>query len=200
MPHHSQPRQHCDRCGLKNHTRDKCWHKDKESINCGKTGHLKSQCHSKKEMGRGNHNCGNYVQEELPNVTELDTAVFQVTKGALRSSGDNPIMVPVVIEGVSLKMELDTGAAVSIVSYVDYLKYFSHIPLSTTTRQLHVYSGSGLVVAGEITVTVKYKAQECQLPLIIVKANKEAPDLFGRSWLQVIKLDCPTIFSQGTHV
>ena len=199
MPNQSQPRQHCDRCGLKNHTRDKCWHKDKECLNCGKTGHIKSQCRSKKETGRRNPNRTNYVQEEeLPKVTELDTAVFRVTKKT--QLGDKPIIVPVVIEGVAIEMELDTGAAVTIVSYVDYLKYFCHIPLSTTTRQLHVYLGSPLEVAGEITVKVKYNAQECQLPMLVVKADKETPPLFGRSWLRVIKLDWPTIFSQGTHV
>ena len=36
--------------------------------------------------------------------------------------GEKPITIPVVIEGVPLEMELDTGAAVSIVSYIDYLK------------------------------------------------------------------------------
>ena len=130
----------------------------------------------------------------------MDTAVFRVTKTTPQSVGDKSINVPVVIEGVALEMELDTGAAVSIVSYADYLKYFCHIPLSTTTKQLHVYSGSPLVVAGEITVKVKYNAQEYQLPMLVVKADKEAPPLFGRSWLRVIKLDWPTIFSQGTHV
>ena len=63
----------------------------------------------------------------------------------------------------------------SIVSYVDYLQYFCHIPLSTTTRQLYVYSGSPLVVAGEIT-------------MLVVKADKQALPLFGRSWLRVIKV------------
>ena len=126
MPNQSQPRQHCDRCGLKNHTRDKCWHKDKECLNCGKTGHLKSQCGSK-ETGHRNPNCTNYVQEEeLPEVTELDTTVFRVTKKT--QLGDKPIMVSVVIEGVAMEMELDTGAAVTIVSYVNYLKYFVTFP------------------------------------------------------------------------
>ena len=139
----------------------------------------------------------NYVQEdESTKATELDTAVFRVSKETPQSLGDKPIIVPVVIKGVALEMELDTGAAVSIV----YLKYFCHIPLSTTTRQLHVYSGSPLVVAGEITVKVKYNTRECQLPMLVVKAEKQAPPLFGRSWLRVIKLDWPSIFSQGTHV
>ena len=106
----------------------------------------------------------NYAQEdESTNATELDAAVFRVSKETPQSLGDKPIIVPVVIEGVALEMELDTGAAVSIVSYVDYLQYFCHIPLSTTTRQLHVYSGSPLVVAGEITMLVVNRHQPIML-------------------------------------
>ena len=71
--------------------------------------------------------------------------------------------------------------------------------MSDTTRHLHVYSGSPLEVAGEITVSVKYNLQEHQLPLVVVKTEEEAPPLFGRSWLRVIKLDWPRIFSQGVH-
>ena len=144
-PNQSQLRQYCDRCGLKNHTRDKCWHKDKECCNCGKIGHLKSQCQSRKETGHNNPNRTNYVQEkESVDVPELDAAVFRVTKNSSKAEGNKPIIVPVIIEGVLLEIELDTGAAVSMVSYVDYLKYFCHIPLSVTTKQLHGYSGSSL--------------------------------------------------------
>ena len=57
-----------------------------------------SQCHSKKETGCRNPNHTNYVQEdELPDVTELDTAVFRVTKKQTPQLGDKPIIVPVVI-------------------------------------------------------------------------------------------------------
>ena len=50
-------------------------------MNCGKTGHLKSQCRSKKETGHSNPNRMNYVQEdESTNATELDAAVFRVSK------------------------------------------------------------------------------------------------------------------------
>ena len=89
----AQPRQYCDRCGLKNHTRDKCWHKDKKCLKCGNPGHLKSQCRSKKETGRGNPNRTNYVQEEeSSNVTDLDTAVLELRRQHLSQWETNPLM------------------------------------------------------------------------------------------------------------
>ena len=166
MPRQSQPRQPCDRCGLKNYTRDKCWYRDKECFNCGKVGHLKSECRSEKRTRRNPQNVSNpshthYVEQtDHPNETEFETAIFEVTEKTPESSATKPYMVTVEIEGISLELELDTGAAVSIVSYTDNTKYFCHIPLSDTTRHLHVYSGSPLQVAGEIIVSVKYNTQE----------------------------------------
>ena len=85
------------------------------------------------------------------------------------------------IEGMQLEFELDTGAAVSIVSYTDYCRYFGHIPLSKSSRALHVYTGTPLKIAGEIHVKVKYTNQEYKLPLVLVKVDgdKGAPPLFG---------------------
>ena len=101
----------------------------------GKIGHLQSQCRNKKQTGHNNPSRTNYVQEEeLIDVPELDAAVFRVTKNSSKAVGVKPIIIPVVIEGVPLEMELDTGAAVSIVSYIDYLKHFCHVPLSATTN------------------------------------------------------------------
>ena len=189
MPHQPQARQPCDRCGLKNHTRDKCWYRDKECFNCGKVGHLKVECRSEKRTRHNPQNVSNlsrthYVEQtDHPNETEFETAIFGVTERTPESSATKPYTVPVEIEGISLELELDMGVAVSIVSYTDYNKYFCHIPLSYTTRHLHVYLGSPLQVAGEIIVSVKYNRQEYKLPLVVVKTQEEAPPLFGRSWL-----------------
>ena len=130
MPRQAQARQPCDRCGLKNHTRDKCWYKDKECFKCGKVGHLKSECRSVKKQTRNPQNVPSparthYVEQtEQPDTTELtewDAAIFGVIEKSPEATEHKPITVPVDIEGISLILELDTGAAVSIVSYSDYL-------------------------------------------------------------------------------
>ena len=46
---------------------------------------------------------------------------------------------------------------------------------------------------GELTVTVEYGTQKCELPLVIVRGNK--PALFERNWLEKIKLDWGEIFA-----
>ena len=52
---------------------------------------------------------------------------------------------------------------------------------------LRTYTGQALKVIGCTDATVKYWSQEMQLPLLVVAG--ERPSLFGRNWLNHIKLD-----------
>ena len=106
------------------------------------------------------------------------------------------IKIPILMEGSKVEMELDTGAAVSIMTRKDYQKYLRHIPLKKTTRSLRGYAGTPLEIAGEILVDVEYQGQCAAVPLVIVEAHKYAPPLLGRSWLRAIKLDWQNLFTQ----
>lgn len=51
---------------------------------------------------------------------------------------------------VDLEMEIDTGAASSIISPVTYQQKFSHLPLEGATVKLKAYNGSQSPVLGKI--------------------------------------------------
>lgn len=90
-------------------------------------------------------------------------------------------------------MEFDAGSAVSIISETEYNNLFKHLQLKPTNIQLKTYSGEQLPLLGEIQVSVKYQTQEAQLPLIVAKGDKPAV-LFGRNWLERLRLDWSNIF------
>ena len=58
--------------------------------------------------------------------------------------------------------------------------------------KLHSYSGEAIPVLGTVDVVVKYGVQIATLPLLVVKG--EGPNLLGRNWLGVLKLDWHEIF------
>ena len=91
-----------------------------------------------------------------------------------------------------MKMEVDTGSAVSIISETAYKKLFQHLPLKPTHFYLKMYSGERLTLLGEFQVRVTYQTQEVHLPLVVAKGDK--PVLLGRNWLDKLKLDWATIF------
>ena len=81
-------------------------------------------------------------------------------------------------------MELDTGAAVTLVSYKTYEKLLSNKHLEKSTTQLTTYSGERIKVQGVVNVDVNCEGQQTTVPLFVVEGN-----LFGRNWLQVYKLN-----------
>ena len=87
-------------------------------------------------------------------------------------------------------MEVDTGATSSIISSTTYHHLWKggNAPkLHSSKKKLYTYTGELLKTEGFIKVTVKYASQVAELELIVVAG--EGSSLFGRDWLQVIKLD-----------
>ena len=101
------------------------------------------------------------------------------------------ISVTPKIEGKYLKLELDTGSAISVIPIRIYKELFHHKPLSVTKTRLKTYSGQTISPAGIINVSVNYEGQEHNLDLFVVK--NDSPSLFGRAWLKYIKLDWNSI-------
>ena len=91
------------------------------------------------------------------------------------------------LNGKSMDMEVDTGAAVSLMSQTTQKKLFSHAKLQKTTMKLQTYTAESLSVLGTLEVQVRYGNYLGKHTLFIVSGN--GPTLFGRDWLMDIRLD-----------
>ena len=89
--------------------------------------------------------------------------------------------------GEKTAMELDTGAAVSVISSTTKAKLFPQLKPESTSVILATYTGEKLSVLGQIMVDVKYGKLHKQLPLYVVKGD--GPSLLGRNWLTEITLN-----------
>ncbi|XP_051962904.1 uncharacterized protein K02A2.6-like [Xyrauchen texanus] len=97
------------------------------------------------------------------------------------------IKVQPKIEGLPIDMEVDTGAAFSIISSELYRDKLSHVRLRQTNVVLKTYTGEVIPPEGVIKVRVKLNRQSVCLPLYVVTGN--AAPLLGREWLRRIRLD-----------
>ncbi|RXN11097.1 putative protein K02A2.6-like protein [Labeo rohita] len=88
-------------------------------------------------------------------------------------------------------MEIDTGAAVSLVSDVVYSEILSHLPLKPPDVTLKMYTGESVTMKGLIQVTVELNKQTKKLPLYVVRGDY--PSLMGRSWLEQLQVDWQAI-------
>jgi len=67
-----------------------------------------------------------------------------------------PIVVIMIINGQKVPMEVDTGAAVSVISSATKKQLFPNSQLSDTTVILTTYTGEQMAVVGRMEVQVVY--------------------------------------------
>ena len=112
-------------------------------------------------------------------------ATFEVHN--VRKQSNDIIWVDLDVDGKPLTMELDTGSAVSIISFDLYQQKFNRLPLHKTGLSLKTYTGENIMPVGVLKVPVDYQNQRVVLVLYVVK-NK-GPVLMGRDWLRTIRLE-----------
>ncbi|MCG8113098.1 MAG: RNase H-like domain-containing protein [Candidatus Thiodiazotropha taylori] len=175
----------CFRCDRTNHTPDQCRFKDETCRFCSKKGHIERACLSKKSQQK--HQSKKPKSKSVKTVEEEE--LLTVSINTVKRS--DVISVTPMIEGKFLKMELDTGSAISVIPIKTYKQLFSHKPLSQTNTRLKTYTGQIIKPAGTINVSVDYEGQQHNLDLFVVK--NDSPALFGRAWLKYLTLDWNSI-------
>ena len=167
---------------------------------CGKSGHIARMCRNKGKVQRRtfqqsrNSRETHAISEESESQSDSEvTGHFNVVNwlrvDLLRKTRENkPMLIKVTMEGKGLEMEVDTGAAVSILPYREYERSFSHLALKPSRVKLKTYSGERITPKGELTVDVKIKGRiYYQLPLIVV--DSPGPPLLGQEWMRVVSIE-----------
>ena len=74
------------------------------------------------------------------------------------------------IDRKALSMELDTGAALSIISEKTWKDTLPDQSLDNSRVNLKTYTGEPLCILGQKSVSVEYGSQKCTLPLVVLAA------------------------------
>ena len=176
----------CYRCGRVGHLASKCRFKDCKCHKCGKVGHLQKVCRSQKKS--------DVSKQQQPTVHQVQDSKEEAGQDSesllchLHSPGYvPPLRVMVELGGQPLQMEVDTGAAISLVSKATFETLLPGRALRAVDMKLRSYAGELIPVVGSIDIDVKYKEQTAKLPLLVVRGD--GPSLFGRNWLNCIRLN-----------
>lgn len=199
--------QKCYRCGKTSHDPNDCWFKDKTCRKCNRPRHKERVCRQKSSNYQAQRKKSNNDRKQrfkgkpVDNVTARESESTSDADGAglaclkLHNITENEdreiIWVTPEVSGIKLKMELDTGSALSVISEGDYKQLFPNLLLQNTSIRLKTYTGEKVRPVGKIKVTVTYKGKTLQLMLYVLKNG--GPPLFGREWLRRIQLDWHTI-------
>lgn len=94
-----------------------------------------------------------------------------------------PFKTDFIVDGKDLDIEIDTGAAVTIVSEQVFQTMFPEQPLDVASVKLKPYTGETMPVLRQFEASYRsYKQQREQLPLLVVKGTGPAEKVISY-WL-----------------
>ena len=210
-------RKECFRCGSQYHLANNCSFSNSECYNCGKTGHTRKKCRNGKKSSSGSDKKGTAGIKELSTEEglipcqrgrqsssrsgelegEVDfLSIYKLAKEK-ESLMNDPLMVDVEVNGKPLRMDVDTGAAVSVMGVSAFQRLSEHglKSLEKSGLTLKTYTGELVKPEGVGKVDVCYEGQKCQLPVTVVDGN--VPTLLGRDWLSKLKLHWDELVSRS---
>ena len=171
----------CYRCNRGGHSPQDCKWKEAICHKCDKKGHISPACRNTPKQSTTHH-----VETRDSNTDDSDSD-NDIRLLAIRRGGrDGSLITSAEIAGVQIEMEIDTGAAVSIISETTWRDCLPHLKWEPSRQHLSTYTGERIKVLGEAVVPVRCNGQTAQVPLIVVP-GKGTP-LFGRNWLDVIRM------------
>ena len=184
----------CRICGNKH--KGMCFYKNHICKICRKTGHIEKLCYK-------NRNNMHFV-DEITDSEEVDVLYSEVIRNnqqyksqinknleLLNINKSNPFIIKIKIDNKIFNMLLDTGSAISALSYDVYLKHLSHFRLVPETVVLRGYDGSTFMPKGSFKAKVEYQNIKKSVKFYIVEGG--GPSLLGRDWLDGFKISLETI-------
>ncbi|XP_053698840.1 uncharacterized protein K02A2.6-like [Sabethes cyaneus] len=102
-----------------------------------------------------------------------------------------------LVNKVTIRFEVDTGAPVTIISTEDKKNLFraeKHLP---SDLELVSYCNSRIYVEGMLKITAEYREQSFMLPLYVSNVRKQP--LLGRQWITAMQIDLNDVAFAGVH-
>lgn len=93
------------------------------------------------------------------------------------------MLIELRVGNIDLNFELDTGACHTLVSHLNFNKYFKNVTLIPTDKIVHVISGESVDIVGLARVPVTYKTLQDVLYFFVINSKIPFFPLLGRSWL-----------------
>ena len=157
-------------------------------------GHIAKACRSeKREKTRGSPPQPGQTQQHksssgMHQVTPTEVAdIVRINSVPQRKSLPKSYKANMSVNEIPLEMEIDTGAAVSIVSEATWEQKLNKPTLKPCSLVLKGYPDNPLEIMGCCDVQVQNGKTTKQLELIVCKGN--GLSLLGRNWLEEIRLN-----------
>jgi RNase H-like domain found in reverse transcriptase/Reverse transcriptase (RNA-dependent DNA polymerase)/Integrase zinc binding domain/Integrase core domain len=172
----------CFRCGDAKHKSGDCPHINAVCSKCNKEGHLPAVClttqHSQNQQQIDDSDDDTEDEEPEFYINSIDTDLKDVPRR---------LFVDVKVNGVALRMEMDTGAAVGSMSLRAFRTLFPNIKLQATKAKMIGYFRSSSQAAGKVKVHIEHNGVESDQYLYLF--DHDVDSVCGRQWLAALKIN-----------
>ena len=187
----------CRHCG-KPHASDDCWHHpEAECQLCGKKGHKARACtrnqrHNKPHGSHNQRRTNQVAYEESDNTEERDVGNVL----AVSEPKEPPARLKVHINGKQLTMELDTGAAVTLIRERDW-EYLGKPPLESAGITLTGYDRKKIETMGYFRADCALNKRHGEVTIYVSTEGGSA--LCGRTMIRALQIDCGPHYNTDVH-
>ncbi|XP_045537579.1 uncharacterized protein K02A2.6-like [Papilio machaon] len=181
----------CTGCGSSDHRYAVCRFRNYMCSWCRRKGHLRRACPERGGRGSGGRRAGDRAELNYAGAEDLGEESLEENFHHLCLNDYRPVSLPVVVDAVTINMEVDTGSAVSCISADTYNLYFKHHRIQSSALILNFYDGSKIKPLGLIKPMVRYGDHKKRLELFIITGGNTS--LLGRQWLTELNIRVPML-------
>ncbi|PAA56643.1 hypothetical protein BOX15_Mlig004385g26 [Macrostomum lignano] len=157
----------CTRCGGNHGHKGECKAMGQKCRRCGKTNHFAKMCRMKA-------------------VSAIDTkepAESSLTVLAVNNKSTDSLFCECRLGGQLIRLQIDCGAAVSLLNMETFKKSFARHPLLPTSTKLEAYGGSAIKTIGKVELPVTFNGIRTEATFYV--ADKGA-NILGRDLFQAL--------------
>ncbi|KFD51348.1 hypothetical protein M513_07753 [Trichuris suis] len=172
----------CYRCG-EQHSPASCRFKSATCNFCKRVGHIERVCRSKVNSSTAKQKQAAKRPTSANLVGQSSGMPFvNATHCQTDSLNFAPFATTVHLNGMAVKMEVNSGAAFTLISEATFRRLSSntHLDLVSCAPVLRDFQGQTVSIIGASNVTVEYGTFNGILQVVIVKGNRS--NLLGRNW------------------
>lgn len=151
---------------------------------CQGKGHYARNCKSKGQ----NHNRNAQSSNRFGNTNNICNEFDEFSINSLNfvEKTNSAVYFNVIIEGIPIQMEYDSGACVTLMSKICYERHFIESELEVCSKPLRVVTGDNVEVVGTFFVNVGFEENLKVLKVVVVNVAVDFVPLLGRNWLDVL--------------
>lgn len=193
-----QRRRYCSICGKSNHNKDNCFFRQRNQHK--KIGALEDKDTDDNSVDLNNLSIATISSLEKEDRTNIQHSTISTLE---KTNGLSPCYVKINVNNKIIKMEVDSGACLSVISFDNYNIFFSDIQILKCTQSIHVVTGQPISVVGFIKVCVtnwESPKKVFNLKLFVIRSVKNFVSLLGRDWLNFLVPDWQEAFSSAFQI